>query len=221
MQAVVYGKVMEHGVDRRNALTRVAAGAAALALPSFASSGRAFAQPYTIPEQQRRILDVARREVERAGSALWRRDMAGIADFGLPSSLPRLHFANLEAGTVRSHLVAHGKGSDPEHDGFLHTFSNEPGSLATSRGAYISYEWYVGKYGVSIRMGGLDRDNSNALPRAIVMHQAWYAAPDMLTKWGKLGRSDGCLAMAPDDFNFALTQLSGGRVVFADKLGIY
>ena len=199
----------------------VAGGAAALALPSLASSGRAFAQPYTIPEQHRRILDVARREVERAGSALWRRDIAGVADFGLPSSLPRLHFANLEAGTVRSHLVAHGKGSDPEHDGFLKWFSNEPGSLATSRGAYISYEWYVGKYGVSIRMGGLDRDNSNALPRAIVMHQAWYAAPDMLTKWGKLGRSDGCLAMAPDDFNFALTQLSGGRVVFADKLGIY
>lgn len=207
---------MEHGVDRRTALRRVAVGAAALALPA-----RVFAQPYTIPEQHRRILDVARREVERAGSALWRRDIAGIADFGLPSSLPRLHFANLEAGTVRSHLVAHGKGSDPEHDGFLKWFSNEPGSLATSRGAYISYEWYVGKYGVSIRMGGLDRDNSNALPRAIVMHQAWYAAPKMLTKWGKLGRSDGCLAMAPDDFNFALTQLSGGRVVFADKLGIY
>ena len=162
-----------------------------------------------------------RREVERAGSVLWRRDIAGVADFGLPSSLPRLHFANLEAGTVRSFLVAHGRGSDPEHDGFLKWFSNEPGSLASSRGAYISYEWYVGKYGVSIRMGGLDADNSNALNRAIVMHQAWYAAPDMLSKWGKLGRSDGCLAMAPDDFNFALTQLSGGRVIYADKLGIY
>ena len=212
---------MEHEVDRRTVLGRVAVGAAALALPSFAGIGRAFAQPYTIPEQHRRILEVARREVDRAGNVLWRRDIAGVADFGLPSSLPRLHFANLEAGTVRSHLVAHGKGSDPEHDGFLKTFSNEPGSLATSRGAYISYEWYVGKYGVSIRMGGLDQDNSNALPRAIVMHQAWYAAPDMLTKWGKLGRSDGCLAMAPDDFQLALTQLSGGRVVFADKLGIY
>lgn len=218
---MVFGTAMEHRVNRRTALRRVAVGAAALALPPFAGIGRTFAQPYTIPEQHRRILDVARREVDRAGSVLWRRDIAGVADFGLPSSLPRLHFANLEAGTVRSHLVAHGKGSDPEHDGFLKTFSNEPGSLATSRGAYISYEWYVGKYGVSIRMGGLDRDNSNALPRAIVMHQAWYAAPDMLTKWGKLGRSDGCLAMAPDDFNYALTQLSGGRVVFADKLGIY
>ena len=207
---------MTTGLDRRTALVGAVAGAAALVLPV-----RAFAQPYSIPEQHRRILDVARREVARAGGKLWRRDIAGVADFGLPSSLPRLHFANLEAGTVRSFLVAHGKGSDPDHDGFLHTFSNEPGSLATSRGAYISYEWYVGKYGVSIRMGGLDPDNSNALPRAIVMHQAWYAAPDMLAKWGKLGRSDGCLAMAPDDFNYALTQLSGGRVVYADKLGIY
>ena len=207
---------MDKRVDRRTALKRAALGAAALAVPA-----RVFAQPYSISEQHRRILEVAKREVERAGSALWRRDIAGVADFGLPSSLPRLHFANLEAGQVRSHLVAHGRGSDPEHDGFLKWFSNEPGSLATSRGAYISYEWYVGKYGVSIRMGGLDSDNSNALNRAIVMHQAWYAAPDMLSKWGKLGRSDGCLAMAPGDFNFALTQLSGGRVIYADKLGIY
>ena len=212
---------MDKGLDRRTALKRAAVGAAALVVPPFVGSGRAFAQPFTIPEQHRRILDVAKREVDRAGNLLWRRDIAGVADFGLPSSLPRLHFANLEAGTVRSFLVAHGRGSDPEHDGFLKWFSNEPGSLATSRGAYISYEWYVGKYGVSIRMGGLDRDNSNALQRAIVMHQAWYAAPDMLTKWGKLGRSDGCLAMAPDDFNLALTQLSGGRVIYADKLGIY
>ena len=214
---MVDGVSMTTRLDRRTALKRTAVGAIALALPS-----RVFAQPYSMPEQNRRILDVARREVERAGSKLWRRDIAGIADFGLPSSLPRLHFANLEAGTVRSFLVSHGKGSDPDHDGFLHWFSNEPGSLATSRGAYISYEWYVGKYGVSIRLGGLDPDNSNALNRAIVMHSAPYAAPAMLEKFGKLGRSDGCLAMAPgDDFNAALTQLSGGRVIFADKLGIY
>ena len=206
---------MTTGIDRRGLLK--GAGAAALALPA----GRAFAQPFTIPEQHRRILGVAQREVERAGNVLWRKDIAGIADFALPSSLPRLHFANLEAGTVRSFLVAHGRGSDPEHDGFLKWFSNVPGSLCTSRGAYISYEWYVGKYGVSIRLGGLDADNSNVLQRAIVMHSAPYAAPAMLEKFGKLGRSDGCLAMAPEDFGFALTQLSGGRCIFADKLGIY
>lgn len=210
-------RAMGTELNRRSVLKGAGVAGAALALPV-----RAFAQPFSITEQHRRILDIARREVDRAGSTLWRNDIAGVADFGLPSSMPRLHFANLEAGTVRSFLVAHGKGSDPEHDGFLKTFSNVPGSLATSRGAYISYEWYVGKYGVSIRLGGLDPDNSNALERAIVMHAAWYAAPDMLQKWGKLGRSDGCLAMAPgDDFNTALLQLSGGRVIFADRLGIY
>jgi hypothetical protein len=200
----------------RRTMLKAAAGAAVLAGPA-----RVFAQPFSMPEQHRRILDIARREVERAGSVLWRRDIAGVADFALPSAMPRLHFANLESGTVRSFLVSHGRGSDPEHSGFLQWFSNVPGSLCSSRGAYISYEWYVGKYGVSIRLGGLDPDNSNALRRAIVMHSAPYAAPAMLEKFGKLGRSDGCLAMAPEDFNEALVHLSGGRVIFADKLGIY
>ena len=177
---------MTTGLDRRTALVGAVAGAAALVLPV-----RVFAQPYTIPEQHRRILDVARREVGCAGGKLWRRDIAGVADFGLPSSLPRLHFANLEAGTVRSFLVAHGKGSDPDHDGFLHTFSNEPGSLATSRGAYISYEWYVGKYGVSIRMGGLDPDNSNALPRAIVMHRRGMPRPTCSPSGASWGAATG------------------------------
>jgi hypothetical protein len=203
-------------LDRRGFLGAAAAAGGVLAMPP-----RVFAQPWPISEQNRRILDVARREVARVGPILWRRDIAGIADFALPSSLPRLHFANLEAGTVRSFLVAHGKGSDPDHDGFLHWFSNVPGSNATSRGAYISYEWYNGKYGVSIRLGGLDPDNSNVLNRAIVMHAAPYAAPEMLAKFGKLGRSDGCFAMPPDDFGNALLQLSGGRLIFADKLGIF
>ena len=153
-------------------------------------------------------------------SVLWRRDIAAIADFGVPSAVPRLHFANLEAGTVRSFLVTHGRGSDPQHDGYLKHFSNQPGSLATSRGAYISYEWYTGKYGTSIRLGGLDHDNCNVLSRAVVMHPAAYAAPEMLARFGKLGRSDGCLAMAPGDFGQALQHLSGGRLIFADRLGI-
>jgi hypothetical protein len=201
--------------DRRGALKAVA-GAASLLLPA-----RVFAQPFSISEQHRRILDVAREQAARVQNVLWRTDIVGVADFALPSSLPRLHFANLERGEVRSFLVAHGKGSDPEHDGFLKVFSNQINSLATSRGAFITYEWYRGKYGTSIRLGGIDPDNNHALDRAIVMHPAWYANPDMLEKWGKLGRSDGCFAMAEADFNEALWHLSGGRLLYADRLGIY
>lgn len=203
-------------VDRRGLLAGAAAAVVAAVVPA-----RVFAQPYSIPEQHRRILGVAREQVARAGSVLWRTDMVGVADFALPSAMPRFHFANLEKGEVRSFLVAHGRGSDPEHDGFLKSFSNEVGSLATSRGAFITYEWYKGKYGTSIRLGGIDPENSNTLDRAIVMHPAWYANPAMLEKWGKLGRSDGCFAMAEADFNEALWHLSGGRLLYADRLGIY
>lgn len=203
-------------LDRRGLVKGAAASVAAALMPT-----RVFAQPLTISEQHRRILGVARDQVAKFQGVLWRKDIVGIADFALPSALPRLHFADLEKGEVRSFLVAHGKGSDPEHDGFLKLFSNEVGSLATSRGAFITYEWYKGKYGTSIRLGGIEPDNSHALDRAIVMHPAWYANPDMLEKWGKLGRSDGCFAMAEADFNEALWHLSGGRLLYADRLGIY
>ena len=204
---------MAKAIDRRAFIASAAAATGALALPA-----RLPAQALTTDARSQRILDVARREVARAGNALWRRDIAGIADFGAHSSKPRFHFANLEAGTVTSYLVAHGSGSDPERDGWLHWFSNEIGSNATSRGAYISYEWYKGKYGTSIRLGGLDPDNSNVLDRAIVLHSAPYATPQYAAAHGMLGRSNGCFAMNPDDFPYALTQLSGGRLLYADKL---
>lgn len=171
------------------------------------------------PAYDAKLVAIARRELGRAGNRVWRQDIVGIADFARPSTLPRLHFVNLEAGTIRSHLVTHGRGSDPEHSGFLQAFSNVPGSEATSRGAYLTCEWYNGKYGTSIRLEGLDQDNSNALDRAIVMHPARYAAEDYIARFGKLGRSEGCFAMAPDQFNEALWHLSGGRVLYADRIG--
>jgi len=174
--------------------------------------------PVGTPEYTRKILHAAKTQTERLGAKLWRTDVVGIADFGRPSWEPRLHFANLQNGTVRSFLLAHGKGSDLDHTGWLQTFSSQYGSLATSRGGYLTCEWYTGKYGTSIRLVGLDPDNSTALQRMIVMHSAWYVDRGMIDKWGKLGRSDGCFAMSPADFNEALWQLSGGRLLFADRI---
>ena len=202
-------------MNRRELLkTSIATGAALAAAPA-----RVFAQ--AAPDlRTRRLLDIARREVSRAASQLWRTDLVGIADFGLHSSQPRFHFVNLEAGTADSALVSHGSGSDPEHDGWLNGFSNLHDSWATSRGAYITWEWYEGRYGTSVRLGGLDESNSNAFPRAIVMHAASYSTPEHVARWGRLGRSNGCFAFAPDIFPQALVRLAGGRLLFADTLGI-
>ena len=206
---------MSTAIDRRAFIASATAAAGALALPA-----RLPAQPLAVDAKSARILDIARTQMMRMARVLWRTDIVGLADFGAHSSQPRFHFANLEAGTVTSYLVAHGAGSDPGRDGWLHWFSNEPGSNATSRGAYISYEWYKGKYGTSIRLGGLDAENSNVLDRAIVMHSAAYATRDFVAQHGMLGRSNGCFAMAPEDFPYALTQLSGGRLIYADKLNL-
>ena len=171
------------------------------------------------PLYDRKLVGIAQRELERAGAQVWRRDIVGIADFARASTLPRFHFVNLENGSIRSFLVSHGRGSDPEHSGFLHQFSGIPGSEATSRGAYLTAEWYKGKYGTSIRLLGLDADNRTALERAIVMHPAQYAAASHIAKFGKLGRSEGCFAMGPENFNEALWHLSGGRLLYADRIG--
>ena len=191
---------------------------AALVAPAL-TPARAFAEVSPLTPYQRRVAEVARNQAARVADHLWQKDRVGIADFAQPSAVPRLHFVNMESGTVKSHLVAHGIGSDPEGDGWLKSFSNVVNSRATSRGAYLTGSWYVGKYGMSIRLYGLDADCSNAEPRAIVMHPAWYAAPDMLAKWGKLGRSDGCFAMSPLMFAEALYTVAGGRLLFADKIG--
>jgi len=123
----------------------------------------------------------------------------------------------LADGSVQSHLVAHGKGSDPSRTGWLERFSNEPRSNATSAGAYKTGSFYVGAHGHSIRLEGLDPTNSNALARAIVVHGAWYVSEEMLGFSGILGRSQGCFAVADSSVPEIMTRLGPGRLIYADK----
>lgn len=202
-------------MDRRNLLKCGLAAGASLALPA-----RAFASVQKGSARDRQLFAIAKAELDRAGEAIWKRDIVGIADFGLHSAERRFHFVNLEREEVQSYHVSHGTGSDPEHDGWLNSYSNNEGSLATSRGAYVTWEWYVGRYGTSVRLGGLDNTNEAAFRRAIVMHRAAYAEPEHVERWGRLGRSNGCFAMGEEQFRIALLNLSGGRLLFADSLGI-
>lgn len=141
----------------------------------------------------------------------------GVVDFSLPSRVPRLYLVNLSDGSVRSHLVAHGRGSDPAHTGWLERFSNEPHSNATSSGAYRTGSVYVGGHGHSIHLDGLDPTNNNAASRAIVVHGAWYVSATMIDRLGMLGRSQGCLAVADSSLGEVISTLGPGRLIYADK----
>ncbi|HEV2748366.1 MAG TPA: murein L,D-transpeptidase catalytic domain family protein [Allosphingosinicella sp.] len=151
-------------------------------------------------------------------SSVPKADVIGITDFSRPSRETRFFVLDIASGRVTSHLVAHGRGSDPLHVGYLQMFSNDHGSEATSRGSYITGDYYNGKYGYSLRLKGLDRSNSNAEPRAIVIHQAWYAEAQVVQEHGKLGRSEGCFALGAASHAEVLSRLGPGRFLYADKV---
>jgi hypothetical protein len=165
------------------------------------------------PSLLRRALDA----LEQHHDSIIYRDFIGVADFSLPSRAPRFHVVNLAEGRVRSHLVAHGRGSDPAHTGWLERFSNEPRSNATSAGAYRTGSLYVGAHGRSMRLEGLDPTNSNALSRAIVVHAAWYVNEAMIDHSGMLGRSQGCFAVADSSLAEIMARLGPGRLIYADN----
>lgn len=145
-------------------------------------------------------------------------DVVGIADFSPASRAARLHLLDMRGRTETSFLVAHGRGSDPQHTGYLHRFSNEPGSNCTSEGAYRTADYYVGAHGKSMRLQGLESTNSNAESRAIVVHAAWYVSEDMVREHGMLGRSEGCFAVADSHLPEVLNRLGPGRLLVATKL---
>lgn len=156
--------------------------------------------------------------LERHGNRITRRDRMVIADFSAASGQPRFHFIDLVDGKSVSKLVAHGSGSDPSHTGFLQRFSNQDGSNASSEGAFLAADYYVGKHGRSQRLIGLDPTNNNALARAIVVHGAWYSNPEMLRTHGRLGRSQGCFAVGERELAEVFDRLGQGRMIYAAKV---
>jgi hypothetical protein len=185
---------------------------------SAATAGLALARPALAMGTDSTVVSAARAGLQRAGSHVQNRDVVAVADFGQPSRLPRLHLVDMASGGVTSLLVAHGRGSDPEHSGWLRSFSNVATSYATSEGDYLTGAYYVGQHGRSLRLIGLDATNSNAEARAIVVHSAWYVGPEMVKAHGMLGRSEGCFAVSEADLPRVLDRLGPGRLLVSRKL---
>ena len=222
--------------DRRELLRLGAVGAGGLMFSSAASSvgipltglstpslARDPLAPVSAPSApvgiNPQLFERAKAALARHGASIRYRDTIGIVDFSLPSADPRFHVVDMLSGHVDSFRVAHGRGSDPDHSGFLERFSNDFGSHASSNGTYTTAETYQGKYGLSMKVNGLDWTNNNANSRAIVIHNAWYAEDNVVEAHGKLGRSEGCFAFSRASQWKVMSRLIGGRMIYADKLG--
>lgn len=164
------------------------------------------------------LLAEARAALATHASYVGRRDKIGLVDFALPSRERRFYLVDLEGGRIEHMwLVAHGKGSDLGNTGYLQRFSNDPGSNASSRGAYVTAMPYYGKHGRSQRLIGLDSENNMALDRAIVIHGADYVDPAMIDERGRIGRSFGCFAVEDSEIATVMGALGEGRLLYAGK----
>jgi len=206
-------------IGRRQFIQSAVLGASMLTVPSRAAemlfvsgTGNGILGPSPL------LLGRAKAALSAHKSRIRNQDLIAIADFSKPSRDPRFYVVDLRNGRSDTFLVAHGKGSDPSHSGWVRNFSNVHGSEATSEGSYLVGETYFGQYGESRRLIGLDPQNDQAEARAIVIHPAWYVNQSLIEGQGKIGRSQGCFAFAKDDINVILERVAPGCLLYADKV---
>ena len=190
----------------------------ALILMIFSGYGLASAAPLD-PEGLIRpdLLASALAAVDRASPEAAATGRLVVVDYSQHSSAERLYVVNLETGAVTAYRASHGQGSDPDHDGFLDSFSSEPGSNASPEGAFRLAEQYHGQHGRSVRLDGLEAANRTARGRAIVIHAAAYAEPEHLARYGMLGRSFGCIVFSAADLAAFIDEVPEGTLIFVGR----
>lgn len=134
-----------------------------------------------------------------------------VIDFSKHSGLKRFFVIDMKTGAVSAHKTAHGKNSDPDHDGRATKFSNTNGSNMSSLGFYLTGETYQGGHGYSLMLDGVSATNSNARSRAIVIHPADYVSEGS----SKQGRSFGCPALDPRYSAGIINKIKNKSLIYA------
>lgn len=109
---------------------------------------------------------------------------------------------------LKKGIVSHGSGSVSTKSGEL-KFSNIENSYQSSLGKYEIANSYVGSFGKSYRLKGLDKTNSNAQKRAIVLHSL-ECVPDKESE-NPACLSLGCPMLSPQFFKTTAKYIDASR----------
>lgn len=117
-----------------------------------------------------------------------------LVEMGLPSGSNRFFIYDLVKDSITGRgLVTHGNCFQSWLDG--RKYSNTVGSGCTSLGRYKVGGHYVGKWGYSYKLFGLDSTNSNAIERTVVLH-SHSCVPEQETT-DEICQSNGCTTVSP------------------------
>lgn len=142
-----------------------------------------------------------------------KKDILTLIDFSKPSTEERLFVFDIKNKKIlKSSVVSHGKNSG---DNYATSFSNTNGSYKSSLGFYITENTYQGHNGYSLVLDGLEEGiNDNAKERAIVIHGAAYANPNIISTAGRLGRSLGCPALPKSVSKQVIDTIKDGSLLY-------
>jgi hypothetical protein len=139
-----------------------------------------------------------------------------IADFDQSSTKKRLYIIDLDKKEILLNTwVAHGQKSGNDE---AINFSNKNDSFTSSLGFYVTGEVYRGIHGRSLKLDGMDLGfNDKARSRSIVVHGASYVSEGTINALGRLGRSQGCPAVAPEVADKVINAIGDKTVLFINK----
>lgn len=149
-----------------------------------------------------------------------RTDKMMVVDFSKPAYERRLFIVDWKTGAVEAYHVSHGRGSALNERSYMaKRFTNLIGSGTSSVGAYVGGQQYMSpRWGLALRLQGLDYSNSRALERTIVFH----ANEEFFDKQRNVfGWSCGCFMMDSADLPRALQVLMEGGFLYAGPISLY
>jgi hypothetical protein len=157
--------------------------------------------PFLMKGSDAKILELAK--VKSHEYSVPNKKYVVIVDYTKPIFLDRLYVVDMEANSI----VISSKVSHAYNSGKIYAtdFSNVPGSKKSSLGAYVTGKIKYGKFGYSMIIHGLEKQNSNACSRNIIFH----SSKKMNYIW-----SAGCFA-TPEKINRRIIDLiHGGCLVY-------
>jgi hypothetical protein len=145
---------------------------------------------YTVSEKSlQKLLQKATEAKTFISSNKYNEQICFLIDMSLPSGQNRFFVYDLKKDTVRNAgTVTHGRCNQTWLEG--RKYDNTPGCGCTSLGKYkIGYS-YTGRFGLAFKLHGLDKTNSNAFKRFVVLH-AHECVPETEVQ-DEICQSDGC-----------------------------